>query len=99
MLLEQNYFVAAGRDKVVALRDPNFAYGPQLTFLSVLEGQAFVPYKGDPTEYWQTHIEPVVNEFGGNVLPGQNDVRNESDDALWLANNNSWAMTRGLRLQ
>lgn len=68
-VVESHYLVVAGKEQVAVLREPGQALARKQPFLLVFDGQTFQPYEGNAVEYWQTHIEPAVQE-SGNVLPG-----------------------------
>ncbi|BAW19118.1 hypothetical protein [Ralstonia phage RP31] len=71
-ILESRYLVAAGKERVVLLRDPDQALVRGQAFLLVWDGSTFKPHEGNAVDYWQTYIEPVFHE-SENVLTGGSD--------------------------
>lgn len=94
-ILESHYLVVAGKNHVVALRDPDQARMRKQAFLSVLEGGVFLPYlDGSPTDFWQEHIEPVRMD-SSNVLPGHKAI--EVPVNILFSKNNTGNM-QGMRM-
>lgn len=64
---KSTYLVVGGSDRVVLLLSPEEAGLRNLPYLSVIDGNFFKPQLTNPTDYWQTHIEPAARRIE-NVL-------------------------------
>lgn len=75
---KSTYLVVGGVDRVVLLLSPEEASLRNLPYLSVLDRNFFRPQLSSPTDYWQTHIEPVAR-IVENVLFSSTGRRQQQD--------------------